>query len=126
MNYQQMPRTVEITILLAENFRMNKKSIKKKAFVSVQSDSSNDVCVRILKPMDLDLILIIVCKLVNKFINKIMDGDYHDLIEEVADPCSSFFRFAYLFLFRSEKKREREERDWAPPNVSNNTHYNKA
>ena len=75
--------------------------------------------------MDLDLFFIIVCKLVNKFINKIMGGDYHDLIAGVVDPCSLFFRFAYLFLFRSETKREREEKDWAPPNVSNNTYYNK-
>ena len=44
--------------------------------------------------MDLDLILIISCKSINKLINKIMGGDYHDLIEEVTDPRSSFFKSA--------------------------------
>ncbi len=38
-----MSRTLEITILSAENLRMNRKSIKKNAFVTVQSDASNDV-----------------------------------------------------------------------------------
>ncbi|KAJ1414825.1 C2 domain [Sesbania bispinosa] len=36
--------TLEITILSVENLQMNKKSTKKNAFVSVQSDSSNDIC----------------------------------------------------------------------------------
>ncbi|KAK7349554.1 hypothetical protein VNO77_07005 [Canavalia gladiata] len=39
-----MPRTVEITILSAENLQMNKKSIKGNAFVTVQSDARNEVC----------------------------------------------------------------------------------
>lgn len=41
-----MSRTIEITILSAENLHVNKKYIKKKAlFVSLQSDSiSSDIC----------------------------------------------------------------------------------
>ena len=39
-----MSRSVEITILSAENLQMNKKSIKKNAFVTLQSDGSSDAC----------------------------------------------------------------------------------
>ncbi|KAI4328744.1 hypothetical protein L6164_021077 [Bauhinia variegata] len=36
-----MSRTLEITVLSAENLRMNQKLMKKNAFVSVQPDSRN-------------------------------------------------------------------------------------
>ncbi|GAU27890.1 hypothetical protein TSUD_159840 [Trifolium subterraneum] len=39
-----MSRNVEITILNAENICANKNSIKQNAFVSLQCDSSNEIC----------------------------------------------------------------------------------
>ncbi|XP_045798584.1 BON1-associated protein 1-like [Trifolium pratense] len=39
-----MSRTVEITILNVENICANKNSIKKNAFVSLECDSSNEIC----------------------------------------------------------------------------------
>ncbi|KAI4355006.1 hypothetical protein L6164_003825 [Bauhinia variegata] len=36
-----MSRTLEVTVLSAENLRINQKSVKKNAFVSVQPESSN-------------------------------------------------------------------------------------
>ncbi|CAL0318340.1 unnamed protein product [Lupinus luteus] len=38
-----MSRTIEITILSCENLRLNKRSIKKNIFVTVQSDDSSEV-----------------------------------------------------------------------------------
>ncbi|KAK7274560.1 hypothetical protein RIF29_15656 [Crotalaria pallida] len=38
-----MSRTLEITILSAENLRINKRSIKKNTFVTVQSEASSEV-----------------------------------------------------------------------------------
>ncbi|KAE9595545.1 hypothetical protein Lal_00030907 [Lupinus albus] len=40
-----MSRTIEITILSCENLRLNKRSIKKNTFVTVQSDASNEVSI---------------------------------------------------------------------------------
>ncbi|XP_073222598.1 BON1-associated protein 2-like [Cicer arietinum] len=39
-----MYHSLEITILNAENLHMNKNLIKKNAFVSLQFDSSNEIC----------------------------------------------------------------------------------
>ncbi|OIW02070.1 hypothetical protein TanjilG_14593 [Lupinus angustifolius] len=40
-----MSRTLEITILSCENLRLNKRSIKKNTFVTVQFDASSEVCI---------------------------------------------------------------------------------